>query len=111
VKKRAPRTVLEYAISKAGILKGARVVAFVVQWTLVSQSLGRQITLAEYADWWNEKERTAYDHQREFREVFAMATPQPFADQAIVRAAALGHGVKGVGMLELDVLGMTPALA
>jgi hypothetical protein len=108
MKKRPARTVMEVACARAGVLKGARVVAFVCQWTMASQALGRSITLEEYRDWWKESERTAYRHQREFRDVFGMPDPQPFADQAIVRAEALAHGVKGLGSLSVDAL---PGLA
>ncbi len=98
-------TLLDYAVRRAGILKGSRVCAFVVQWTMASQALGREITLAEYADWWNEKERTAFHHQAEFRSVFApLATPQPMANKAIVRAEAMQRGVGGVGSLPASLV-------
>jgi hypothetical protein len=109
MKKRPARTVMEVACARAGVLKGARVVAFICQWTMASQALGHAITLEEYRAWWKESERTAYRYQREFRDVFPhLATPQPFADQAIVRAEALSHGVNGLGKLQLDAL---PGLA
>jgi len=102
--KRQPRTLLELAISKVGVLKGARVCAFVCQWTIAAQAIGRPITIEEYADWWSESERTAYRHQAEFRRVFGVPTPQLFADQAIVRSEALTRGVAGLGSLPLDVV-------
>jgi len=102
--KRQPRTLLELAISKVGVLKGARVCAFLCQWTIATNALGRPITLEEYADWWKESERTVYRHQAEFRRVFGAPTPQVFADQAIVRSEALTRGVAGLGGLELKAV-------
>jgi hypothetical protein len=101
--KRSP-TLLEYAIGKAGVLRGARVCAFVTQWTLAQQAIGHHITIEEYRDWWNESTRTAYRHQSEFRAVFGMPTPQAIADHAIARAEALQHGVKGVGALPAELV-------
>lgn len=104
LKRRPARTVMEVAVAKRGPIKGARVVQFVVQWAIASQALGREITLEEYADWWKESERTAYRHQAAFREVFGIPTPQPFADQAIVRAEAIQRGPQGLGSLPVDVI-------
>jgi len=102
--KRDP-TLLEHAIRHGGIVKGARVCAFVTQWTIASQAIGREITLPEYADWWNEKERTAFHHQAEFRSVFApLRTPQAIANHAIARAEAMQHGVKGLGNLPASLV-------
>jgi len=98
-------TLLEYAIRNAGIVKGARVCSFVTQWTLASQAIGGEISLSEYAEWWNQKERTAFHHQAEFRSVFApMRTPQAIANHAIARAEATQHGVKGVGNLPASLV-------
>ncbi len=102
--RRAPRTVMEQAVTELGVLKGARVCVFVCQWTLASQALGRRITIDEYAEWWKESERTAYRHQAEFRRVFGLPTPQAFADHAIVRSEATARGVSGIGALPLDVI-------
>jgi hypothetical protein len=102
--KREP-TLLDYAIQRAGIVKGGRVCAFVTQWTIASQALGREITLPEYADWWNQKERTAFHHQAEFRSVFEpMLTPQVIANHAITKAHAYQGGVKGVGALPASIV-------
>lgn len=98
-------TVMEFAIGKAGVLKGGRVCAFIASWTITSQALGRDITIEEYADWWNESERTAYRHLADFRRVFGPGTtPQTIANHAIARAAAHQRGVKGVGALPADLV-------
>ena len=102
--KKQPRTLMEMAVSKVGIYKGARVCAFICQWSMCAQALGHDITIEEYADWWKESIRSAYRHQAEFRSVFGLPTPQVFADQAIVRATAMTRGVGGLGSLPLDVV-------
>jgi hypothetical protein len=82
-------------------MKGARVQAFIAQWTIASQSIGGPITLAEYADWWREPRSTAFRHQAQFRELFPeLETPQPIADAAIARADEwTSRGVSGLGQL------------
>lgn len=97
---------MELCIARGGVLKGARVMAFIAQWTMASQSVGHPITLDEYAEWWRETRTTAYRHQREFRELFpGMKTPQPIANAAIARAHEWrDEGVKGFGHLPADVV-------
>lgn len=55
---------------RLGVLKGGRVLAFMVQWDVVVQELGREPTVVEYADWWGESERNVYYHLARFRECF-----------------------------------------
>jgi hypothetical protein len=94
---------MEVCVGRAGVLKGARVCAFITSWTITSRSLGQAITLDDYRAWWNESERSAYRHQREFRAVFPeLATPQPIADAAIARADEWLSG--GVAAMPADVL-------
>lgn len=102
---RRPMTIAEVCVARAGILRGGRVQAFIVQWTIASQTLGRPITLAEYGEWWAEPERTAYRHQASFRAVFPhLETPQPIADAAIARAEEWSHrGTRGLGQLPASI--------
>jgi hypothetical protein len=105
IKPKLRGSLLDHAIAHAGIVKGARICAFITQWTIASQAIGREITLAEYAEWWDQKERTAFHHQAEFRSVFApLSTPQTIANHAIARAEAMQHGVKGVGNLPASLV-------
>ena len=103
---RQPRTIMEVCISRAGVLKGARVASFIASWAIASQALDREITLEEYADWWNENERTAYRHQASFREVFPhLATPQPIANAAkAMNRDWTSAGVKAFGQLPADLV-------
>jgi hypothetical protein len=99
-------TVADACIAKLGILRGSRCAAFITSWAIASQSLGRPITLEEYAEWWKESMATAYRHQRAFRIVFPhLSTPQPIADAAQQRAAGWqARGVDGLGQLPASLV-------
>jgi hypothetical protein len=81
---------MELCVARAGgrwrsLPKGSRVWQFIIQWTLLSQLEDRPISLMEYADFWDEPDRTAYRHLKEFRELFGEGAegfrdPQPIAD-------------------------------
>lgn len=103
---RPARTVLEVCVARCGPLKGGRVAAFIAQWTMASQALGRPITIEDYAEWWLESERTVYRQQARFRAAFPhMQTPQPIANAAIARRAEwLDRGVPGIGDLPAAVV-------
>jgi hypothetical protein len=96
---------MELCVARAGMLRGARVAAFIAQWTIVSQALDRPITLEDYGAWWHESERTVYRHQARFREVFPqLKTPQPISDAAIARAGEWrDRGVAGIGELPVSL--------
>jgi hypothetical protein len=106
MKKRPARTVMEVAQARAGVLKGARICSFIAQWSIASSSLGRPITLAEYAEWWRESERSAFRHQAEFRAAFPhLENPQAIHDAAQQRAAGWqARGVSGIGQLPASLV-------
>jgi hypothetical protein len=103
--KRAPKTIIEVCLARAGVMKGARVQSFISLWSIASQRLGRPITVADYAEYYGENERTVYRHLRSFREVFpAIETPQPIADAAIAHAEDVLGQVGDVGLLPAGLL-------
>lgn len=106
MKKRAPRTVMEYCVARGGVWKGTKTASFIAQWTIASSSMGKPITLAEYAEWWRESRATAFRHQAAFREIFPdLETPQPIADGAIARADQWwSKGVGGFGRLPAELV-------
>jgi hypothetical protein len=106
MKKRREPTVADHCIHHLGMLKGARLASFIASWAIASQSLGREITLEEYAEWWKESMATAYRHQRAFRQVFPhLSTPQPIANAAQQRAAGWqARGVDGLGQLPASLV-------
>jgi hypothetical protein len=59
--------------------KGTRVCLFIVQWSMTAHELEREPTVTEYIEAGWEKERSAWRHLAEFRELFPqLDTPQPF---------------------------------
>jgi hypothetical protein len=105
MKKRPAATIMEVCFARKGVLKGGRITAFIAQWTICSQALGREITTEDFAAWWKESERTVYRWQAEFRECFPhLSTPQAIANHAIARSEALSRGVDGVGQLPASLV-------
>jgi hypothetical protein len=81
VARRSAPTVFEYCVGQLGVMRGARLAGFIVCWSITSAQQGRAITVEEYAEDWNENERTAYRRLAEFRQLFpAWDTPQVIAD-------------------------------
>lgn len=92
--KRAPTTLLEHCLARAGLVKGGRVASVIAGWAIASENVGHELTLQEYREWWRMSERTAYREQAIFREAFPeFSTPQVLAD-AIIEAyyAKLAEG-------------------
>lgn len=99
---RERKSLLRLCVDRAGSnLKGARMAAFIVAWGLARDALGRVPSVEEYAEWWGQPRRTAFEEQAAFREVFApLQTPDPLLDHMRrvgmgekVDAAALGVGL------------------
>jgi hypothetical protein len=103
--KREPR-IIDVCISRGGLRKGVRVQTFITAWTLASQSMGRPITLDEYAEWWKQPRSTAFRHQAEFRAVFPqLETPQAIANVVIARGREWQtRGADGIGQLPASLV-------
>lgn len=101
-------SILEVLIARGGVMKGARVAAFVVMWAVTADDLGREPSTAEVIDWWGEKPRTVWRYLAEFRELVPElgehATPQPFV--ALVQEHA---AVKLTRRVNAGLLGRVPA--
>lgn len=78
---------MEVAVAKGGVRKGLRVATFVAQWTIAQAQLGHEPTVEEAADWWRESRTSWFRRQAEFREIFGLPTPAPFAAQGIAHVA------------------------
>ncbi len=104
--KRAPKTIIEVCLARAGVMKGARVQSFISLWAIASQRLDRPITVDDYAEYYGESERNVYRHLRSFREVFpALDTPQAIADAVIAEAEQRVYGEVGdVGLLPAGLI-------
>lgn len=88
---------LAVCVARAGRRKGPRVAAFIAQWTMASQSMGRPLVVADFVEWWREPQSTVYRHLAEFREYFPeFETPQLIADAAIARVDRwMSRGIGG----------------
>lgn len=109
---RPPRTLLEVCVARGGVLKGGRVASFIACWAIASKSVGHEITLDEYRDWWAESERTAFRYQANFRAMFpGLSNPQPLADVLIAAYAEkmAERGVKGLLMQPAPALALAAA--
>ena len=98
-----PRTLAQVAIEKKGVIKGSRVLAFILCWGIAEEALGHPPTVEEYADWWKESRSTAYREQARFRECFPTeATPQRIVNMLQAqRADWKAKGVGGLGQVRL----------
>lgn len=110
VAKRPAKTLMEVAIARQGIRKGASVVGFIVSWAIACEAVEHPLTLDEYAEWWKESPATAYRQQARFRETFpGHATPQVIVDAMLTHAEArqaLKRGIPGVGSFPLAGLSL-----
>lgn len=88
---RAPLVVLlEHAIERGGVKRGAQAAAFVQSWAAATEALGHELgegehltaALQEYAAFWRVSERTAWNELHRFRGVFP-------AEQSPARLARL----------------------
>jgi hypothetical protein len=102
--KRPPRTLLELAVARVGLLKGPRVVTFMVAWSIAERELGHEPTLHEYREWWNESERTAYREQALFRECFPDETTPSRLMAALASAWDERRGVRGLGAVPAQLV-------
>lgn len=93
-------SVLEVCVSRGGSVKGGNVASFIGCWALASHGLKRPITIADYQDWWNEPERTAYRHQANFRMMFpGQDNPQAICDALAAEQDRSEIGRYGIGGL------------
>lgn len=87
-------SVLEVAVTRAGIMKGARAADVVVSWTIAAGAdggdllPGAEVTSAvrAHAEYWRQSERTSWRDLRRFREVFPEET-SPARLAAVLLAA------------------------
>lgn len=98
-----PRSLAQIAIGKKGVIKGSRVLAFILCWGIAEEALGHPPTVEEYADWWKESRSTAFREQARFRECFPQeTTPQRIVD--LLQAQRVDwktKGVNGLGQMRL----------
>lgn len=75
--KRKP-TWIEVAVANGGFRKAIKALSWAHSWIYVEVALGREPSVDEVAEWWNESRRTAFREQAAFRECFPnLDTPAP----------------------------------
>jgi len=89
-------TLLEMAVRRAGVFKGARAAGVVLSWALAVRELGHELgedegghltaAVREYSTYWKHTDRTGWRDVRRFKEVFGEDSPARLA--AVVNAAA-----------------------
>jgi hypothetical protein len=92
VARRPAKTVFEYCVATQGVVKGAKLAGFILSWSIATERLGHPLgegagvkaAVQEYATYWADNERTAWNHLRTFRTVF----PQWDTPHALVEIAA-----------------------
>ena len=104
--RRKPRTLIDIAVARGGIIKGPRAISMIFGWFVAEEMLGHPPTLEEYADWWRLSRATAFREQAAFRECFpGETTPQRIVDWAKVQRREVRRGgVKGLGRLAIEGL-------
>jgi hypothetical protein len=87
-------SLMDLAIHRGGIIKGARACAVVTSWALAVDALGHELghgslseAVSEYADYWHKSERTAWRELGRFREVFGEEEESPARLATIMLAA------------------------
>ena len=97
--KRQP-TWLEVAVHHGGFRKGAKALLWANSWIFVREALGRDPSVDEVAEWWNESRRTAFREQAAFRECFPMLdTPEAlYADPE--RRAKIAEAAQALNELD-----------
>lgn len=71
-------TWIEVAVKNGGFRKAIRALSWAQSWIYVEVALGREPTVDEVAEWWNESRRTAFREQAAFRECFPkLDSPAP----------------------------------
>jgi hypothetical protein len=88
------RSLLEHAVARGGVVKGARAASVIVQWAIAERDLGHRLgegeglsaAVREYAEYWRMSERTAWREVSRLRGVFGEAA-DPLALSAALRQA------------------------
>jgi len=96
--------VLSLCVARGGYRSGRKVAQFIAEWELVVRSHGREISIAEFHDWWKDSQATAYRRLAEFRALFPELGPQGKPDDLMRPLLAdLAAGAKAKADMPLVV--------
>lgn len=89
------RTWIELGIRNAGMRTALRAANWAYCWAVVRESLGREPTVEEVAEWWNASRRSAFRDQAAFREAYpTLESPAPIYDSPDARARIARHAAR-----------------
>ena len=99
---------MAHAVAAVGPMKGARVLAFMVQWNTAREALGDEwpadgieAQVRAYCAWWRVSERTGWNELSRFRAVWPEEeTPSGLMD-ALMASWDRSRGVRGLGSVAL----------
>ena len=75
---RKPLTWAQVAVKNAGIKFGSQALVYGACWAITTESLGREPTMEEFAEWWHESRSSVFRDQSIFRKAFpTLKTPWP----------------------------------
>lgn len=95
-KRKRPVTWLEIGVSNAGMRATVKAINWAYCWAVVRESLEREPTADEVAEWWTMSRRTAFREQKAFRDAFPLLeTPAPIYDADAVRSTLAKHAAFG----------------
>lgn len=89
------RTWIELGVKNAGTRTVLRAINWAYCWAVVRESLGREPTVEEVAEWWSASRRSAFRDQAAFREAFPMLdSPAAIYDEPEARARIAKHAAR-----------------
>ena len=102
-KQQRQATWIEIAVRNGGFRKAIKALTWANSWIHVQIDLGRDPSVDEVAEWWNESRRTAFREKAAFRECFPdLETPAAIFDNPQARAK-IEQGAAALAKLEAKV--------
>lgn len=110
-------SLLEYALRRGGVIKGAKSVEVVITWAIATQELGHELgsedtgslsaAVREFGEYWRLSERTAWRDLHRFRAVFPEEESPARLAAVVIRTA----GERRLRREDVATLGMQVAFA
>jgi hypothetical protein len=89
------RTWIELGVQNAGMRTTFRAINWAYSWAVVREVPGREPSVEEVAEWWNESRRSAFRDQAAFREAYpTLQSPAAIYDEPEARARIARHAAR-----------------
>jgi hypothetical protein len=98
----ARNSLMAHAVRRLGVLKGTRVLTFMIAWDISRRELGDDMTIVAYAEWWKQSERNARYEIARFHELFPDERNPTRIMAALQGEWEARRGVRGLGDVTLD---------